>query len=437
MNTFIRTAAAVTLAASPLMAQDQPAAVNRIDLIRPDAPELAQHGENAVGVRTMTFTDSGRVDVVNATDEGELPTYDRTFNVEVWYPAAEGTEPGGTYDTILRDGETPTTLTGMAARDAAPAEGTFPLVLISHGYPGNRFLMAHLGENLASKGYVAATVDHPDSTYDDMTRFASTLVNRPLDQAFVIDSLTALDDEIGALIDDENIGVVGYSMGGYGALIFGGGGLSQEAITRAEPAAFVAPQDLLDRNATGSQELTDLVNPNVKAIVAIGPWGRNRDFFDADSLAGLEKPLLLVAGSRDDVSQYDAIRQIFEETSSTDRWLLTFNSANHNAAAPMPAPAESYAMSDKLGWAPFEHYGDAVWDNVRMNNILQHFTTAFMDMHLKGEEDRASYFDLVENSEDGVWSMDDAGQPKADHSYWTGFPDRSAMGLRMEMKSAE
>jgi predicted dienelactone hydrolase len=41
-----------------------------------------------------------------------------------------------------------------------------PLVIISHGYPGNRYLMSHLGEDLASKGYVVASIDHRDSTYD-------------------------------------------------------------------------------------------------------------------------------------------------------------------------------------------------------------------------------------------------------------------------------
>ena len=430
MNTLRYAAAMIAVAATPVMAE------NRIDMVRPDAPELAQHGDHVIGVRTMTFTDAGRADVVNTPDDGDIPTYDREITVEVWYPAAEGTEPGGSYQTILRDGETQTTLTGMAARDAAPAEGTFPLIVISHGYPGNRFLMSHLGENLASKGYVTASIDHPDSTYDDMGKFTSTLVNRPLDQAFVMKSLTDLDDEVGALIDDSNIGLIGYSMGGYGALIFGGGGLSQEAITRAEPAAFVAAQDLLDQNATGSEELTALINPDLKAIIAIGPWGRNRDFFDADSLKGLEKPLMLIAGGVDDVSQYDAIRQIFDETTGTDRYLLTFENANHNAAAPMPAPSESYAMSEKLGYAPFNHYADAVWDNVRMNNILQHFATAFMDEHLKGEAENAEYLDVIEVAQDGVYSMDDAGQPKEDNTYWKGFGDRTAAGLRMERKSA-
>lgn len=432
MTRILIAATAAALLGTPPMAQ------NRIDTVRPDAPALAAHGEWPVGVRTMRFTDAGRPDVVNATAEGEIPTQDREITVEVWYPAAEGTEPGGTYEGVfLRDGETQVSLSGIAARDAAPAEGSFPLVLISHGYPGNRFLMSHLGENLASKGYVAVSADHPESTYSDQNKFTSTLVNRPLDQAFLIESMATLDDEIGAITDADRSGVIGYSMGGYGALIFGGGGLSQTAVTREGPEAFVPPQDLLDRNATGSAEHDALVDDRVKAVIAIGPWGRNRDFFDAESLAGFEKPLLLIAGSQDDVSQYPAIRQIFEETTGTDRMLLTFEGANHNAAAPMPAPAESYAMSEKLGYAPFAHYADAVWDTARMNNILQHFATAFMDLHLKGEEEKAEYFDLVEDAEAGVWSMDEAGQPKADHSYWTGFPERSAKALRLEKMSAE
>lgn len=425
--------ATALIAASGQIASAQ----NPIDQVRPDAPELARHGEHAIGVRTITFTDSGRIDVVNTSQDGDAPTYDREITVEVWYPAAEGTEAGALYETVLRDGETPVTLSGMAARDATPAAGTFPLVVISHGYPGNRFLMSHLGENLASKGYVTASIDHPDSTYADLGIFGSTLVNRPVDQAFIVDSLAGLDDDLGAIIDAENIGVVGYSMGGYGALIYGGAGLSEHAVTRDAPARFVLPQNLLARNAAGSEEHASLVDPRVKAVVAIGPWGRNTDFWDADGLAGLDKPLLIVAGGEDDVSQYAAIRRIFAETTGTTRHLLTLKGANHNAAAPMPAPANSWEVSEKLGWAPFEHYADAVWDNVRMNNILQHFTTAFMDLHLKSAQDRVRYLELVETSEDGVWAMSEDGQAQADHSYWAGFANRTAKGLRFETRDAE
>ncbi len=422
---------AAIVAATPLMAQ------NAIDRIRPDAPELAPYGDHTIGVQTLTFTHADRVDVANAQPEGELPRTDRELTVEVWYPAAAGTEPGGTYTAFLRDGETEITLTGRAARDAEPAEGTFPLVVISHGYPGNRFLLSHLGENLASNGYITASIDHPDSMYSDLGAFASTLVNRPRDQAFVVESMGSLDGPLGAIIDASRTGVVGYSMGGYGALIFGGAGVSQLAVDRTDPPRYSAPQGLLAQNQAGSEEQQALVDERVKAIVAIGPWGRNRDFWDAEGLAGIEKPLMIVAGSADDVSQYDAIREIFEETTGTDRLLLTFANAGHNAGAPMPAPAESWEPSESLGFAPFTHYADPVWDTTRMNNVLAHFVTAFLDLHLKGDAERARYLDLVENAEDGMWSMDDDGAPAADHTYWTGFGEGTARGLRLKRREAQ
>ena len=426
MNALTQATIAVAMIASPIAAQD------RIDLIRPDAPALAAFGDLAVGVQTLQFSNPDQIDIANATADA-APIYDRAVTVEVWYPAAETTPQGGTYQALLRDGVTEVTLTGRASRDAAPAAGQYPLVILSHGYPGNRFLMSHLGENLASKGYVVASIDHPDSTYDDQTAFGSTLVNRPWDQRFVLDELAGLDGDLGAIIDDENSAVVGYSMGGYGALIFAGAGVTVDAPS----FSFSAPQRLLERNMVGTDSLATLVDDRVKAVVAFAPWGRNADFFDASGLAEIEKPLLLIAGSVDDVSGYDAIRQIFAETTGTTRHLLTFENANHNAGAPMPAPLESWLPVPALDFIPFDHYADPVWDSVRMNNISAHFLTAFLDLHLKGLQDRSAYLDLVPNAADGVLALDDAGQPTAEDTYWEGFPARTAAGLRFETLAAE
>ena len=140
---------------------------------------------------------------------------------------------------------------------------------------------------------------------------------------------------------------------------------------------------------------------------------------------------MIVAGSEDDVSGYDAIRTIFDETTGTTRHLLTFEGANHNAAAPMPAPQEAWDDPSTFG-----HYADAVWDTARMNNILQHFVTAFMDLHLKEDAAKADYLDLVQNAENGTYAMED-GEPTADHTYWKGFPERSAKALRFETKEPQ
>ncbi|WP_299963278.1 dienelactone hydrolase [uncultured Roseobacter sp.] len=419
-------AAVAAVIAAPVLATA--ALANPIDLIRPDAPELAPYGTSPVGVRTLTLTNPDQIDIVNTVD-GLEPVYDRPLTVEIWYPAAAGTVPGGTYTSLLRDGRTEVSLSGRAARDAAPATGAqYPLIVISHGYPGNRFLMSHLGENLASKGFVTVSIDHTDSTYADQDAFGATLYHRPVDQSFVLDQMAALPGELGSIIDSDTVGLIGYSMGGYGALIFGGAGVTQAATE----FTWGAPAGLLTRHLAGSETHEALMDPRLKAIIAIGPWGRNADFWDANGLAGLRVPTLLMAGGSDDVSGYAAIRAIFDEATGTDRHLLTFEHANHNAAAPIPAPAEAWAPVAELDFVPFEHYADAVWDTTRMNNIAQHFATAFFDLHLKADLDKQAYFELTPDADAGIIALDEDGLPSEDHTYWTGFAPRTAKGLRFE-----
>ncbi|MEX2501721.1 MAG: dienelactone hydrolase family protein [Trueperaceae bacterium] len=404
---------------------------NRIDVQRPDAPELAAYGPHQVGVRTVQVTDEGRFDVLSATEGKETPRYDRTLTLEVWYPAtlAAGTEAGTTYRVTTRNGSAQAQLTGRAVRDAAPnvGEGPYPLVIVSHGYPGNRFLLSHLSENLASKGYVVAAIDHTDSTYADQAAFASTLYNRPLDQLFVLDEMqrtSAADDGfLSGLVNVAATGIVGYSMGGYGAVNVIGGGVT-EASTQY---GFSPPNGLLAHHQAGTEAFEARQDPRVVAAVAIAPWGRNAGFWDADGLAGIETPVLFMAGSVDDVAGYaNGVRGIFEGAVNAERYLLTFENANHNAAATIPAPREAWETGT------FDHYGDAVWDTVRMNNVAQHFATAYLGLHLKGDAAMTTYLDLVERGVDGVWSVDDDGEFTDEHSYWQGFTNRTAVGLILE-----
>ncbi|MEP0050524.1 MAG: alpha/beta fold hydrolase [Roseobacter sp.] len=407
-----------------------PALANPIDQIRPDAPELADYGTLPVGVQTLTFTNPDQIDVLSI-DGNEIPKYDRPITVEVWYPAAaDSTEPSQ-YTATMRDGVTQVTLTGRATRDATPAEGQrFPLVVISHGYPGNRYLLSHLGENLASKGYVTVSIDHTDSTYSDQAAFGSTLLNRPLDQKNVIDQMAALETSLGDIVDTDVVAVIGYSMGGYGALILGGAGVTQASTEYS----WGTPNGLLAQHLAGSEAHEALMDTRVRAIIAIGPWGRNAGFWDAGGMSGLRKPTLLMAGSSDDVPIYEAIRTIFDEATGADRHLLTFEYANHNAAAPIPAPKEAWLPSETLDFVPFDHYADPVWDTVRMNNIAQHFSTAFLDLYLKGDVSKRPFLELIPNGNDGVIALDEEANPTDDHTYWTGFAPRTAKGLRFETK---
>ena len=60
-----------------------------------------------------------------------------------------------------------------------------------------------------------------------------------------------------------------------------------------------------------------------------------------------------------------------------------------------------------------------------------------LDLHLKGDAAKAAYLDLVEVSDDRVWSMAEDGTPNPDHTHWLGFPDRTALGLTLETREEE
>lgn len=435
-----RTAATMPLALVATMAGSALMADNPIDTQLPNAPELAAYGDMTVGVRQLEMVNPGQIDILSidpAADKPEvLPTYDRPLTVEMWYPAEEGATGDTSMKAYLRDGTTEVTLTGRAVRDAAPSGAGYPLVLISHGYPGNRFLMSHLAENIASKGYVVASIDHTDSTYRTQAAFGSTLVNRSLDQLFVLEELAQMAGEGGdfaRLYNANNVGLIGYSMGGYGAIITAGGGVTEASV--AYP--WGGPHGTLGIHLAGSETHNALPDARIKTAVAIGPWGMNTGFWDAEGLAGIQIPMMFIAGSQDETSLYEkGVQAIWENASEMPHALLTYVNGGHNSAAPMPAPAESYYFNEDKGFNISEHYTDQVWDTVRMNNIAQHFVTAWMDNHLKGDAEKAAYLDLVEDSNAGVWSMNEDGTAKEDHTYWKGFAESTAKGLMYEVKGA-
>jgi predicted dienelactone hydrolase len=368
---------------------------NRIDIIGPLAPELADFGSYEVGVQTIEVVAGNRVDILNTARGGETAYYDRKLTLEIWYPADfQGQEPGTQYQAITRNPEITATLYGRAVRGAQPQyqDGPYPLLIISHGYPGNRFLMSHTGENLASKGYVVVSIDHLESTYDNQQSFASTLYNRPLDQRFVLNTLASISSEedqvLRGMIDAERTGVIGYSMGGYGLLNNLGAGYSEESVV-----GFLAPPNrLLEEHATSNPEFRNNLDLRIKAGFAIGPWGMNAGFWQSEDLAGIEVPTFYLAGDQDSVAGYEnGAHAIFNGAKNSDRYLLTLLGAGHNAGAPMPVPNELDNVENEEAAG---HYRDANWDNVEMNNIMDHFVTAWFDTHLKGM-DRQSSLGLV------------------------------------------
>lgn len=209
----------------------------------------APTGEHRVGTTFLHLVDTGRVDTLAPTPRP------REVMVRLWYPAAPSHRPCAPYMTPAHARELAGQLNALAGTDYpddllafpthsrldAPADGTrHPIVVLSHGLGTNAAQHTGQAEELASRGYVVAAIDH---TYDAVAvefpggrlelanpdvpstdeRLLST---RVADLSFVLDKLTDLaaghnpDAEhrrlpagIGRALDPNRVAAMGHSLG--------------------------------------------------------------------------------------------------------------------------------------------------------------------------------------------------------------------------------
>lgn len=378
---------------------------NRIDGIRKNAPELASKGEYNIGVRSVLFYNKNQIDVLNIKSGLPIPRYDRPLPVEIWYPAEKNQEQGVQYKNVyMFGGDTKVTLNGSAVRDAPPLKKAekYPLIIISHGYPGNRYLMSHFGENLASKGYVVVSIDHTDSLYKDEAAVSSTLYNRPRDQKFILNKIAELiksdNHFLSDITDVDKAGLIGHSMGGYGAVINAGGGISPELTLEYE----YSPENILNANMLNSPEFLSLTSGlHFKAIIAIAPWGAEFDVWNIESGSNLKVPLFLMVGSNDEVVGYqEGVKLIYDYAKKIDKYLLTFIGGDHSIAALMPEPTKSVrSIFADTGRLISEIKNSQEWDRLLSNNIAQHYATAFFAKYLKGQDKHSENLKLYPGAE--------------------------------------
>jgi dienelactone hydrolase len=160
-----------------------------------------------------------------------VTTYTRSGDqkVEVWYPAVEGTTGTETYDVrdftppAIRDiltADVPATFSYEAGRDAAAAEGTFPVVMFSHGFTGMRLQSAFLTPHLASYGMIVVSTDHP--TRDMYNQLGGTAANATQDAVTdlfeSLDLVIAENGTAGSIVegrvDADRVSAMGHSAGG-------------------------------------------------------------------------------------------------------------------------------------------------------------------------------------------------------------------------------
>jgi predicted dienelactone hydrolase len=390
-------------------------------------PELAQSGKYNVGVRTVNAINPNQL---NTTDFTSL--YDRQLTLEVWYPnskitkSKQSSEVKTTYQDQTRSGK-PFELQGEAYRDIKvdPSLGKFPLIVLSHGYTGYRTMMFYLAEHLASHGYVVASIGHTDSTNKEIdfdknagSGFPSTLYNRARDQQFALDHLSETESTFSAMIDVESAAVIGYSMGGYGALNTIGGCYSFSPDFLAGIGFPDEAQEPLAKVFSSCAAGRESVDPRWKAMVSFAPWGGEQFVHETDSLANITVPTMLVAGDQDDVSGFeDGVARLFMQLGSEHKYMLVYENARHNIAA-HPAPKAAYDNDLDIG-----HYYEPSWSSETITRINKHMVLAFLDQHVKQDKSAGDYLPVRESA---TQSKDQDGKLNAP---WPGFPERWAVGL--------
>jgi predicted dienelactone hydrolase len=203
----------------------------------------APTGSSRVGTQLMHLVDAARADpyLVNGAP--------RELMVRFWYPTsgtspcarASYTSPGVWAEFSRLLGTALPQIATNSCLDAPVTGGAHPVVVVTHGFTGTSTDYTFLAEDLASRGYVVAAVDHtyeatvvefPDGriaksvfgshltsyTRSDPQALAFAVSVRLDDLRFVLDRLTVLngaaDGAMAGKLDLSRIALAGHSLGG-------------------------------------------------------------------------------------------------------------------------------------------------------------------------------------------------------------------------------
>jgi predicted dienelactone hydrolase len=273
--------------------------------------------------------------------------------VAVWYPTAAKATPFEYDDSFL----------GKVANNAVPSAacgGTVPLVVFSHGYTGCALQSIFLVEELARHGYVVAAPDHADAAlchtgsakrqgqararprqpdiFKPDAWNETTRKDRREDIEVVIDALLQ-DEEFKKVINAEQIGLAGHSLGGYTVVAMAG--------------AWPSWRD-----------------ERVRAVLALSPYVM--PFQEKKTLGDVHVPLMYQGGT-------------------LDLGITPFLSGPHGAYAAANAPAYFLDLkhAGHFAWVNCGHERttEACLAQVSNARLIDEYSVAFFDKYLKGENE--------------------------------------------------
>ncbi len=264
---------------------------------------------NKTGITTVRFHDQNR---------------DRPLVTEIWYPVDEQSPCDHVEGMWVRCAE---------ARDAPlkTSSKKYPLVVMSHGNWGDRLNNSWIAETLAANGYIVASMDHYGNTWNN--KIAECFVkiwDRPQDVSYVIDELLQ-NERFGPHINQNKIGVIGYSLGGHTAIWVAGGVVAEFD----KPDMKTLPPDQIpssvNEDVINSIDFTPAKHsyrdPRVSAVFVMAP--ALGYLFDMASLQNISIPVCIIAAEGDITVPLESSGSILASKIKKAAMTLIPGSANH------------------------------------------------------------------------------------------------------------
>jgi predicted dienelactone hydrolase len=310
----------------------------------PVQPASDAPGKYAVGISRLDLRDAARDN--------------RRLTSDVWYPVARSAGDAST----------------GTKRDVPCADGTFPLIIFSHGAAATRQQSTYLTEHWASHGYVVVAPDHQFNTVFDNRgdHGIQSGIDRPLDCSFVIDRLLERNgdaaDRLHQHIDPQRIGATGHSFGGYTAMVLAG------ATVDAGAARTMFGKELAEGDFSHPDQ-------RVKAVIAYAPVGP--PLLSPKSLAEIKMPVMIFAGTHDLILPLEKHQLPVFENLGGPAFLATIEGGSHFCFN--NATFTSLARLVRTDKMLEEHVDRAVADA-----IVKRLSLAFLNRYVAGDESQGA-----------------------------------------------
>ncbi len=302
---------------------------------------------------------------------------DREIKLLIWYPALKQTDADG--QAIVHD--------AMPDMSNAP----YPLILTEED-SGRDLFMSHL----ATHGFVMIVVKSSLSLEDG----GKNVFQVARDFLFSLEQISQNPpDGLKKVMDTDQVGVTGYSYGGDGTFAVSGARVDPEFyLSQCDNISSLAPEavqliykDYYCQDASNWDEFVTfmgdeithsdnglwqpLTDERIRAVMPMAPtvsW-----FYGERGLASVDRPTLLIWGTKDVVSPYLLeAKYTFEHLIIPDRYLISFINWDHTL------PASTYGALR-----------------------IKHFATAFFGYYLQGRKDYSEYLseEFVSQFDDLAW----------------------------------